>query len=326
VTNQPQLDIDIRRDLCRLARFGANISDSHSCFIFVPPCFLDPITSSESEAEYLDLGGYHSLSPDILEPCRLTRGIGIIGWVAKHRQSIHVSPFEHDSRTLGTYTSDQKLKSFIGIPIALQLPGGTCCAGVVGCDSKKSYAFSKLQGKLLEDLAFEISNTLKLALLQLRRDDREASWQQFLARGETLLEALGHNAVEVLRVRTGNFTQLEAALGTGDCIAMVDQVLRFIQQALPPHFPAYRMPNGDIILVVDNMMSSYYENKISALANHVTRKSHKLQFQFSRKAGGGKQSRTSLENLVAATAVMHSPTIQLTQTIGLEACYEYRRA
>jgi hypothetical protein len=106
---------------------------------------------------------------------KIARGNGLIGWVAKHNRSIHVSPFERDSRTLGIYSEDQQLKSFIGIPVNLGAgnPSGGASSpsaggeesanvGVIACDSKKSFAFSKLQGKLLEDLAAEVSNTVRL--------------------------------------------------------------------------------------------------------------------------------------------------------------------
>ena len=38
--------INVRADLCRLARFAANISDSHSCFIFLPSRLLKTMSGS----------------------------------------------------------------------------------------------------------------------------------------------------------------------------------------------------------------------------------------------------------------------------------------
>ena len=319
-------DIDIKRDLYRFARLGANITDAHSCFIFVPPCCLSGSTTANSEMEYLDLGRYHSLSREVLEPCRLLRGTGIIGWVAKHRQSIHVSPFEHDSRTLGMYKSDQQLKSFIGIPIPLRLGSRnheTC--GVLGCDSKKSYAFSKLQGKLLQDLTIEIANTIKLSRLYLDQTRADISWAEFVERGQAVATALGAGATEVLRAAPVNFSSLEADIGTGACIELADQVYRLVQQALPPHFPVHRLPNGDLVMVVDNMMSAYYESKISAIANRVACKGEKLHYKFYRRLQQNEQSRFDLEALISSTSP-GTPTFKLTKPQALESNYEYRRA
>ena len=96
----------------------------------------------------LELAGFHTLSNDIISNCVIPKGDGLIGWVSKHKQAIHVSPFERDSRTLGTYSRDQSLKSFIGIPV--QIPVGSQLQyGVIACDSKKSYAFSETPGQTL---------------------------------------------------------------------------------------------------------------------------------------------------------------------------------
>ncbi|NLF24832.1 MAG: GAF domain-containing protein [Deltaproteobacteria bacterium] len=326
MTENVSLDIDIRRDLSRLARLSANIIDAHSCFIFVPPQFLSSDTGADEELDYLDLGGYHSLSRDVLDPCRLLRGAGIIGWVAKHRQPIHVSPFEHDSRTLGMYKSDQQLKSFMGVPIPLRLDNRsheTC--GVLGCDSKKSYAFSKLQGKLLQDLAIEIAHSIKLSRMHLDQNRADISWAEFLERGQAVVDTLGVGSIEVLRAVPVNFPSLEADLGTGACIELVDQIYRLVQQALPPHFPVIRLPNGDIIMVLDNMMGAYYESRISAITNRVTCKGEKLHFKFYRRRQPNKHSRFDLDSLICSTS-NGAPTFKLTKPNARELNYEYRRA
>ncbi len=300
--------INIKADLCRLARFGANISDSHSCFIFLPSRFLRAEEQQNARLPELELCGFHSLSPEILEHCRLPVGSGIIGWVAKHHQLIHVSPFEHDSRTLGMYRSDQKLKSFIGIPIPVDFSGSDAAqrgpSGVVACDSKKCYAFSKLQGKLLEDLAYEVANTLRLSLLCLNRQGCDLSYEDFLKRAKGLAAALGRNSVEVLRVHPDNFDDLEQEAGTSRTVAFLEQIYRLIQQALPPHFPLHRLPNGDILIVLDNMMGAFYQNKISAFAQHVARGEQGISFSYSKASFSEKRFRNAaLEEVISSTNI-----------------------
>ncbi len=316
----------LRGDLCRLARFGANIADAHSCFIFVPRSVLQ---SGGAGEESLVLGGYHSFSADVFREYVLPRGSGLIGWVAKHNRSIHVSPFERDSRTLGVYSADQQLKSFIGIPI--RLVGGVLgsdepLVGVVACDSKKAFAFSKVQGKLLEDLAAEVAREVQLTQKNDRQGSYALSWEGFLHRAGELMRALGGNAVEVLRIRQTNLGEMERALGLGPTIQTVEQIVRLIQQTLPPHFPLIQLPSGEMVLVVDNMMTSFYEGKIRAICSHVSTGSRQKivpEFEFLRSSTRRRRGETlTLEQLIATTNPLE---VRAAAEVHGEV-YGYRRA
>ena len=316
--------IDLRSNLCRLARFGANISDAHSCFIFLPLALFETDPWQQNDDDCLILGGYQSLSTEVIETPRIEKRSGLIGWVAEHRQSIHVSPFEHDSRTLGIYRSDQKLKSFIGIPVP-GLPATKKNApntGVIACDSKKSFAFSKLQGKLLEDLANEVANSVNLAYLHLREQNSGPTWEKFAHKGSSLVEAIGRNSVEVIRLAVTNFQNLEESFGTQVAIALLEQLYRLIQQALPPHFPNYLLPNGDFVLVIDNMMSAFYENKIRAIAQHLSRNHGELELLFVKRSFADRQYRgAALEDLIRSTCRTSE-----TMRGAAEGGYEHHRA
>ena len=312
------VQVDLRADLGRLARFGANIADAHSCFILLPAHLLggekqggqEQSSTGGAGDHLLQLGGFHSFSNEIFRDCLVPRGSGLIGWVAKHNRSIHVSPFERDSRTLGTYAVDQQLKSFIGIPVALPAPGmhQEPEVGVIACDSRKAFAFSKVQGKLLEDLAREVSRTVELHVLCREQGSFEVSWASFVRQGEQLAEALGAGAVDVLRLRLLNFRHLEHTLGAEGAIQLVEQTVRLAQQSLPPHFPMLRLPNGDVLLVVDNMMTSFYENRIRALCEHVAikrrgeRVAHAVEFEYLRTSAKRRRSgAVSIAQLVMET-------------------------
>ncbi|MBN8548301.1 MAG: GAF domain-containing protein [Deltaproteobacteria bacterium] len=328
-----RLQTNLRQDLSRLARFGANVVDAHSCFILAPSAVLNQFAetvrlgSSNVDASYrtdvLEVGGFHSLSNSILPGALIPSDSGLIGWVAKHARAIHVSPFEHDSRTLGVYSSDQNLKSFIGIPVSFEhLSGDARLTGVIACDSKKAFAFSKLQGKLLEEFSFEVARIVNLSLEQMRAGAHEQTWGSFIQRAHQLSDALGMNSIEVLRVRASNFDDLEHQLGSAHAIEVVNQVERLIQQALPPHFPLLKLPNGDLLIVVDNMMTSFYETKINAVCGHVAVNKAKLQFEFTKRSWKDKGARnTSLEAMIAGTAASARP-IELQQGM----MYEHRRA
>lgn len=295
-------DFDFRADLARLARFGANITDAHSCLIFIPTTCLSLVEGSPVKDDLLELVAHHSLANDVITGYRLTGDSGLIGWVSRHKRSIHVSPFEHDSRTLGIYAEHQDLKSFIGIPLRFDFVDDKLSAGVVACDSKKTYAFSKLQGKLLEELAAEISNNVKLRLFNERgvmRGAPELGWSTFVRKGLQLEEALGATSIEILRVRISNFAELEATYGTQEAGKMVEQLFRLVQQALPPHFPIIKLVTSDMVIVLDNMMTSYFENKIQAMVAHISSGKKRIKLTYARASSKDPKRGAKLEDLVA---------------------------
>lgn len=282
--NHHGYDEDLRGHLARLARFGANMTDAHSCVIFLPGSILSHRgRTSHTGAKKLGIGGFHSLSTTILTQSVIHAGNGLIGWVAQHEKAVHVSPFEHDSRTLGYYQEECELKSFIAIPIAFPSPQGRDI-GVIACDSKKSFAFSKLQGRLLEDLADEIRHLVGFIRKSHSSEDRVDDWDSFRSLTRTLIESLGSDSVEMLRIGIDNYRDIERHCGMSSALAMATQLYRLFQQALPPHFPIFRLPNGDITVMVDRMMRSFYQNKFEALARHVNENKHSLSLSFSAKS------------------------------------------
>ncbi len=325
--------LNIRAHLCRLACFGANLTDAYSCFVFLPPSFLDDSVSRDRDQTTLLLAGQHSLCNDLIENCQIAVGSGLIGWVARHAQAIHVSPFDHDSRTLGMYRDDRELKSFMGIPIHLRRDGNSehVATGVIACDSKKSYAFSKLQGKLLANLAHELAVTLELIYCQ--KDARGSnSWNEFEPAAQNLVDSIGAGSLDVLRVVPANFSELERSLGTARAAELIQQFIRLVQQALPPEAPLCLLPNGDLVLLLDNMITGFYENKLIKLAEHIKVSQHSLKLYFARQALQTKKlPAISIEQAVALTSG-HTPSSAPSipslnpSTNQLEVPYEHRRA
>lgn len=279
----------LRTELNRLTRFGANVADALSCLIFLPSsvarCTVTHSASprvGSSVDDSLDLVAAHSLAQSILPTCKLPLETGLVGWVAKHDRSIHVSPFDRDSRTLGTYAEDEKLKSWVGVPIPLDFIPSQSVTGVLSCDSKKSFAFSKLHVKLIEELALQVSSTLRLSLQTRAPEAAGLSWSQFIERGMKLHGALGSKAAEMLRIKIENFDELEHALGTEQGIEVWEQTRRLIQQTLPPHFPSYRLPTGEMLVVIDNMMAGYLQNRIHVVSDHGNTQRVKPRISFTK--------------------------------------------
>ncbi|WKZ57190.1 MAG: GAF domain-containing protein [Bdellovibrionota bacterium] len=289
-------------ELNRIARFGANITDAHTCAVFVPAGLMRNSAQGDStSAGGLVLAGSHSLANDLMLGCEVPLHTGLIGWVATHGRSIHVAPFEHESRVLGMYSQSHDLKSFIGVPITLGGSDDRCAAtGVITCDSKKSFAFSKLQGKWLEDLAQQAATTLSLLLDAGGAGSAHSCWETFRSKAGELASALGADSIDVLRVRLSNFPHIEACLGPSAGYDLFEQFLRLVQQSLPPHFPLFQAPAGDLIIVLDNMMTQFHETRILALAKHLCPPGLTLELEFSRSRRAGKGR--SLEGMIRETA------------------------
>lgn len=330
--------VDVSSDLCRLARFGANIADAHSCFIFMPrSIFLiqdeDAAGGTGQDASQLVMTGGHSLSSNVISDASLSTDSGLIGWVAKHKRSIHVSPFEHDSRTLGVYSSNQFLKSFIGIPVAIEATGHSELCGVIACDSKKSYAFSKLQGKLLEDLSLEVSRTLALHMQSGGNASISNDWNSFLAAGAKLVATTGRSSIEALRMALFDFSDLEAAIGTEAAVSGYEQLFRLITQILPPTIPLLQLPDGSLVLILDSMLAGFYENRIRAMVEHAFKMGNapstaeadtlKPNIEFFRASFRDRRFKNaSLEDLIRATTERFA---KATSSEGI-VDYGYRRA
>jgi hypothetical protein len=304
----------IREDLKKLAKIAANVSEAHTCTIFLPtglitsnqphrphestllspqssPSPLASRTTTSTPANQTDtielkkifqLGpdlaigsiemvATHSASNCLVRDCRIQVGNGLIGWVAENSRSIHVAPFDMDSSVLGIYTETEPLKSLVAVPIPMptENPNVRTFSGVLMCDSRKAFSFTKPQVKHLEELAILISRFLYWTLFKKEATSTENSWDTFLTKANHLSEAIGHESIELVRISVDSFGDLETAHGVSHAVQQSEQFIRLIQQALPPHFPLVRLPNGDILVALDNMMTTFFQNKIRTLANHL---------------------------------------------------------
>lgn len=305
--------ITFQDDLSRLARFTCEQLDAFSVFVFLPAKGVGPLGGVTLEAgrdphdrsrtirlensisgpsspaaavqrRYLELQGLSSQSSSVNTGARIQVGHGLLGWVAHHGRSIHVAPFELDSSSLGIYGTKEPLKSLLAVPIAMgaNSSGVADLWGILACDSVKSSAFTKAQGRFLEDIAVEISRLSHWASVQ-DTSTHNSSWEQFRGRVDELSRAIGEDAVDLLRLRPTNIEDIEREIGCAAVVQLQDQFLRLAQQSVPPHFPVFRVPCGDILLLVDNMMSTFFQNKLRTLADHVTTASgtRKVEIQIS---------------------------------------------
>ncbi len=289
-------------DLSRIARFAANLTDSYSAFLFLPAEVLSRLGEETfgARGSTLVIAGHHSLSRSVITEAHVPQGHGLAGWVSKTKQPILVSLFDRDSKTLGVYRDEENIKSFIGVPF--KIPGVTQNSGVITCDSLKPYTFSKLHGKLLEDLGEEVTSILSLHTELLELQSKQSTWGQFYKQAHVIINTLGPLAISVLRMHITNIPELESTHGSEKLEVILDQLQRLIQQTVPPHFPLYRTATGDFVLVVDNMMSSFFENKIGALCDHLKSKGTSIQYEFSKVSPTKSTLNLSIEDFIAQSA------------------------
>ena len=283
---------------------AANLTDAHTCALFLPtqiaqsPLAYAPSTqsadglrrdapvngqpgaqnrspiptTSDRSSRSVELVAAHTLSSSLLQHCRIAPGSGVIGWVAENSRPIHVAPFDLETSALGIYAEPESLKSVLAVPF--QLPNSSAdsssLSGVLMCDSRKAFAFTKIQIKHLEEIAALTSRLLFWGLRSKTPTTPDGSWDTFQNKTDQLGEAIGYDSIELVRITPESFSALEDAHGISLSIQKMEQFMRLTQQALPPHFPLVRLPNGEILIAVDNMMATFFQNKIRTLANHLS--------------------------------------------------------
>lgn len=141
--------ITVAQSLTSMAQLIANTIEAYSAVIFL----------ADRTKNMLTVGAYHTLSRDFVKNVLIPFGSGLIGWTAENKNRISVCPFENDSTTLLYYLVDQNLKSFISLPILNEREE---LLGVLACDSKKTYAFSKIVEKVLHDCAKQTAILIEL--------------------------------------------------------------------------------------------------------------------------------------------------------------------
>jgi hypothetical protein len=149
----------------------------------------------------------------------------------------------------------------------LSRSAGTAPSGVVICDSKKAFAFSKLQGKLLEDLALQVGTTVRLIVRQSLRSNSSRQDEHFRTMSEQFLRELGPAASELVRISVQNLHELESTLGLRESQDALNQLWRLAEQTLPPHFPRTVHCGTEFLVLCDNMLSQLIENKLRSLVD-----------------------------------------------------------
>jgi hypothetical protein len=138
------------------------------------------------------------------------------------------------------------------------------------CDSTRVDGFTNAHVKILEQFASMVQRLICWAQKAGHGAQIETSWELFKQKTAQLGDAIGHGSIEVVRIRLESLRELEAQGGVSLAVQLCEQFTRLAQQAVPPHFPCIRLPDGDIVLALDDMMSAFFQQKLQSLANHLS--------------------------------------------------------
>jgi signal transduction protein with GAF and PtsI domain len=119
----------------------------------VTEAFTTALFLVDSAANKLNLVKYHSLSLHINPETSLQLGDSLIGWVAKNQRPVNIAQFDRDTRNLKMYQRDEKIKSFLAVPVGE--------VGVLCIDSKRNYVFTDKDQKILQDFALLVLKILQ---------------------------------------------------------------------------------------------------------------------------------------------------------------------
>ena len=258
--------------LKRLAHVGALATSAESCFIF--------LLASFPEVEHvvdLELVAFHS-SYSVNDQAFIEKhDQSPIGWIALHAMPLHIPSVEDPHEFTEVYTETVEVRSFFGAPLIP--PGESTALGVIACDSSTERAFSRIHTGLIEHLAAHIADLLlKQRLDASRTQVSQNSWDEFKVKLAKLVEALGKDGVEIMRLASLNFAEIERIHGLQGAMDIVEQCEALIQQSIPPQFPLFRLPNGDILIGLDKMMVTFVESKIAELLKTFHTQGKRLDF------------------------------------------------
>ncbi|MCR4665846.1 MAG: GAF domain-containing protein [Desulfovibrio sp.] len=111
-----------------------SVFDAYSAVLFLP----------EDDEETCTLQASFSLGQSVDRTARIAPGHGLVGWIVRNHQVLCVPNFDHYQSKLGYYLDreEESIKAFMGCPLS--------CGGVLCLDSKRQYAFSEKDNKILQ--------------------------------------------------------------------------------------------------------------------------------------------------------------------------------
>lgn len=286
----------IQDDLTHLVKLASSVTGAHTVAIFLPTHLVDPRFQNEpskrrdggkvdtrdaitlnqviesgkdTKPGSIDLVAAQSYSK-VARDARIQAGTGLLGWVANHGRPISLSPCDR-SNLPAIYVGSESIQSLVAVPIDCSdsdLSPQFSLHGVLLCDSLHANAFSNSDINFLEQIARQCQRLVFWAGYAASVNQLESSWDLFKQKVGQLGGAIGPESIDLLKLRIESFQDVADSSGLSEAVKCSEQFVRLVQQALPPHFPIVRIPSGEIVIAVDNMMSTFFQQKVHNLAMH----------------------------------------------------------
>ena len=111
-----------------------SVFDAYSSVLFLP----------EEDSETCTLAAHYSLGGKVDLNAHIVPGQGLVGWIVRNHEVLCIPNFDHYQSNLGYYLDreEETIKAFMGCPLS--------CGGVLCLDSKRQYAFSEKDNKILQ--------------------------------------------------------------------------------------------------------------------------------------------------------------------------------
>lgn len=252
----------------RAVRVAHAIKNTWSACIFLPAGYPEVPDAKDFQLEAFCTSGQGLVNGTFLDSMRSP-----VGWVAQQRSTVHLPSLECGTESLGYYIKDEGVRSFAGFPI--NLPDSDLC-GVLTLDAREPDAFCVSELAAGADLA----QLTSLSICQQSYNEVTSSrmlWVSFVERAVALGSSLGIEALDLLRVKLLPFIELEGRVGTYQALKSFDHALHLLENSLPNQFPIFRLPSGDILLLVDGLMTRFFEDKIRLLLSDRSAKNISLR-------------------------------------------------
>lgn len=200
-----------------------------------------------------------------------------LGELLANSSHLVLTPLEHESRPefLKTSLGADKFSHRRGLkPYDSQILSPTV-VGVLGVGFTSPYpadapdradTSSRILLGRVENIS-TLATRLMITISQLSQgsDSFESGIDHFLSSTAALVEVLGADSIELLRIAVVKMSAWQSTMPPYEQAEHFDRLIRLVKSILPPHFPIYVGPDGDLLIAFDKMMTELLLKRIEEL-------------------------------------------------------------
>lgn len=239
--------------LNRFTRIGKKMSGAYSCCIFLPAGFPEIV-----EAQDLQLVSYDSDSNNIKADIYLDRLTNSITLASRQKTTIQLSSVS-SKLTLDYYSKNEDISTFLALPVQLSIDNNLL-TGVFTVDSRDKEYFARGEIEIITDLVKQIEHLLNTSITKIpeKKPLDFPSFDEFLDSASSLVDTLGIESIDLLVIETPQNLATKKHQN-------ILKLFKSIQKSLPNQFPKTVLLSGQIIVLVDSLMSLFFLNKLETV-------------------------------------------------------------